>query len=81
VQNTLLNNKLNVEIELHMMQPMYKEEYVYDMLNKLIEKIVVLQQRMVNVECLKKKEYKIEMSKIPHLLFLPGSCSGELVTR
>ncbi len=87
MQNTLLNNKLNVEIELQMMQPMYKEEYVYDMLNKLIEKTVVLQQRMVNVECLKKKGYKIkicikiEMSKIPHLLFLPGSCSGELVTR
>jgi hypothetical protein len=34
----------------------YKIRCVYDMLNKLIEKIVVSPQRMVNVECLKQKQ-------------------------
>ncbi len=40
------------------MPAMYTKEYVYDMLNKLIEKTVVLQQKMVNVECLKKNNTK-----------------------
>jgi hypothetical protein len=44
------------------MQVVYTKVYVYDMLNKLIEKIVVSQQRMVNVECLKK------LSRYKHLI-------------
>jgi hypothetical protein len=42
----------------------YKEVYVYDMLNKVIEQNVVLWQKMVNAECLKKEIDSDKMCQI-----------------